>query len=386
MNAFNLYANHLIQYLQEENPLLIQNKTDFCFLFQNHHQWFSFDLRPLHLTPKDNTAAPFFKSVVSFQDSLDAYQEIRYHLPFEMDVVDPQLIHPFANTFLNEIILKSTPNWPEPFIQWMSCFLSQLDVFTATKCFETFIYDPMIVMLYTIAHQNEWEIHFDHLAIRCGNEDSMSLEQVRNLLIQTHDYRESQISEEQSYQFPDGWSAKPLYKVLTNGIVLRIFLDQSNRGFPQQIIQHWNYVYGFTPHHIALRMTQKTEDLHEAIPLAKVIDALKKLQAETLTPTGNYTHGILEQVFTKPLQVPNIPEDILDLLKKIHHQLPQIIQNGKLIELVSRKEIPKSLLQEYKDLYSLDPHLHPSIPIYHYFLPHQAAHVIDTSVHSPDMQ
>ena len=59
------------------------------------------------------------------------------------------------------------------------------------------------------------------------------------------------------------------------------------------------------------------------------------------------------------------------------------LRNGKLLEVVSRKEMQPALAYRYFRLCGLrydgaDP-LH-SVPVYAYFLPAQAAHVIRTSV------
>ena len=59
------------------------------------------------------------------------------------------------------------------------------------------------------------------------------------------------------------------------------------------------------------------------------------------------------------------------------------MRNGKLIELVARREMPRGLAAELYHGYGLgyDP-ANPdhSAPAYAYFLPAQAAHVIRTSV------
>ena len=60
-----------------------------------------------------------------------------------------------------------------------------------------------------------------------------------------------------------------------------------------------------------------------------------------------------------------------------------MVQNAKLLELVSRAEVSAPLAEHYFKLYGLrydagNP-LH-SVPAYQYFLPAQAAHVINTSV------
>ncbi len=60
-----------------------------------------------------------------------------------------------------------------------------------------------------------------------------------------------------------------------------------------------------------------------------------------------------------------------------------MVENGKLTELVSRREMPTDFAQRYFSLcgitYNADNPQH-SAPCYNYFLPAQAAHVINTSV------
>lgn len=58
------------------------------------------------------------------------------------------------------------------------------------------------------------------------------------------------------------------------------------------------------------------------------------------------------------------------------------IENAKLLELVSRRELDPELARQYFALYSLEYDVknpHHSAPVYQYFLPAQAAHVIKTS-------
>ena len=67
-------------------------------------------------------------------------------------------------------------------------------------------------------------------------------------------------------------------------------------------------------------------------------------------------------------------------------ELATAIENGKLLELLSRREVSSALAAQYYALYGLrydrNNPLH-SVPAYQYFLPAQAAHVIRTSVQTP---
>ena len=189
--------------------------------------------------------------------------------------------------------------------------------------------------------------------------------------------------EEAFYQFPDGWNAYPLYKVLENGQVLRLFIDQSDAEHKTQIIQHWNNVYGYTAHHLAIRATMTEDGERRAVPLEEVMEALTKRGIKIMTPTGEYTSGLLLQVFTKPEINPSIPNDLKQSIAQHGEELNRMIENGKLLELVSRKELTSELAVKLFALYGLkfdianDVH---SAPVYQYFLPAQAAHVIRTSV------
>jgi len=171
--------------------------------------------------------------------------------------------------------------------------------------------------------------------------------------------------------------------MLDNGQVSRLFINQSSADAPLQIIQHWNRCYGFNPHHLALRFTRIENKQCHAVPLLEVIDALSSAGLTALTPTGFYTHGLLEQVFLKPQHNSNVPAALKKELAGIDVSLTRTIENGKLIELVSRRELPADMAQQFFTLYNIASQISErpvSAPIYPYFLPAQAAHVIQTSV------
>ena len=239
------------------------------------------------------------------------------------------------------------------------------------------------IALLELASTQRWTIHFDHLAIRCGHAGRRDAEHVVELLRTEHEYAPTQVAGEDYYQFSDGWNAYPLYKILDNGQVLRLFIDQSDAQHTTQIIRHWNRVYGYTAHHMGLRATLTQNGVRRAVTLSELTAALAQQNIAALTPTGDYTEGLLLQVFTKPERNADIPTDLKDALRALDPELERAVQNAKLLELVSRDEVSPALAQRYFALYGLqydatNP-LH-SVPAYQYFLPAQAAHVINTSV------
>jgi hypothetical protein len=99
--------------------------------------------------------------------------------------------------------------------------------------------------------------------------------------------------------------------------------------------------------------------------------------------TGYYTDGLLLQVFTRPERTTRIPESVRERLAQYGTGLENKIENGKLLELVSRKEMPVEFARRFYRLYGLNFELENprhSAPVYPYFLPEQAAHVIRTSL------
>ncbi len=102
-----------------------------------------------------------------------------------------------------------------------------------------------------------------------------------------------------------------------------------------------------------------------------------------MTPTGSYTCGLLEQVFTRPSRTQDVPATISAELASIDPELPRQVENGKLIELVSRREMPCVQAEKMFELCGLNyqsGNPDHSAPLYQYFLPAQAAHVMHTSV------
>ena len=88
-------------------------------------------------------------------------------------------------------------------------------------------------------------------------------------------------------------------------------------------------------------------------------------------------------MFTRPKVNKTIPADLIKDLSEQGDDLEETIKNAKLLELVSRCEMNLNFSKKYYGLYglefNLDNPLH-SAPIYNYFLPAQAAHVISTSL------
>ena len=119
-----------------------------------------------------------------------------------------------------------------------------------------------------------------------------------------------------------------------------------------------------------------------AVPLNTVMTALEEAGVEIMTPTGHYTNGLLMQVFTQPEKNSEIPDELKQQISAYDPQLGKMIENAKLLEIVSRLEMPAELAEAYFALYGIqyqpDNPLH-SAPYYQYFLPAQAAHVIKTS-------
>lgn len=342
------------------------------------------DLTPFDTKPQPATAAHYFTNITTVDELIHAYHQAKADFIFE-DNLDDALLHvaSYANDFLQAILANAQRTITNDQAGLMADWLACLDVYTAVKSVESLLNSRADLSLLEISRQKNWNVHFDHLAIRCGTRARQDAERVVTLLKEHHGYCSPQIDCEAFYQFSDGWNAYPLYKLLTNGQVLRIFVDQSDASHPAQIIQHWNRVYGYTAHHLAIRATKLTHGQRNAVPLEDVMAALTQYGVTILQPTGEYTGGLLQQVFTKPEKNTAIPSTLKQEVGQHGAELNKMIENGKLLEIVSRKEMPTALAHEMFALYGLgfvpDNGLH-SAPYYQYFLPAQAAHVIKTSV------
>ncbi len=340
------------------------------------------DLTPFITTPSTATAFSYFSTVTDPTSFIAAYHAARASTLFEADLPSiADKVSPFAQEFLNTILTSASYLTTQQ-VMIIADWVKNLDVYCAVKAIESLLNSKADITLLEVAHDYGWSVHFDHLAIRCGSKKNHDAEQVAALLINEHGYVASQVTTEAYYQFPDGWNAYPVYKVLDNGQILRLFIDQSDDKHPQQIIQHWNKVYGFTAHHLAMRATTLIDNQRVAVPLNDIMHALEKRGISIMSPTGHYTSGLLLQVFTAPEKETHIPQALKQSLAKINENLPKIINNGKLLELVSRREMGNDFAERLFALYGLafDPHnpLH-SAPVYQYFLPAQAQHVIKSS-------
>jgi hypothetical protein len=284
---------------------------------------------------------------------------------------------------MHELLAQAEKTYSDAQARLIAAWVSNLDIYVAVKAVESLLNSKADMALLEVAADRNWTVHFDHLAIRCGHAGRRDAERVVEMLRLHHDYAPTQVSGEDFYQFSDGWNAYPLYKMLENGQVLRLFIDQSDAQHSTQIIRHWNRVYGFTAHHMGLRATVLENGARRAVTLPEMTAALAQRQIATLTPTGDYTQGLLLQVFTKPERNADIPDDLKLELRLIDPELERAVQNAKLLELVSREEAPAALAPQYFALYGLNYDaanpLH-SVPAYQYFLPAQAAHVINTSI------
>lgn len=344
---------------------------------------FRLDMTPFVATPAGVTARTFFEGVGTVSKLLSAYHGARNSLPFEVDLpAARENLSGYADEFLTALLARANAALSDAQAKLIAEWVKNLDVYCAVKAVESFCYSQADLKLLEIAPRYGWDVVYDHMAIRCGSQAHQDAERVAKLLMEKHGYVATQFPGEAYYQFPDGWNAYPLYKILENGQVLRLFIDQSDADDPVQIIQHWNRVYGYTTHHLGIRATKLVNGVRLAVPLDDLMHALEKEGVKIMTPTGHYTHGLLLQVFTQPEKNRNIPAALKAEIVAHSPQLEKSIENAKLLELVSRREMEPRFAWDYFELYGLkyDPAnpLH-STPYYQYFLPTQAAHVIKTS-------
>lgn len=344
----------------------------------------SLDLTPFEAVPKQADAATFFSGVRTISQLIAAYHRARKSKPFEMDIPQARAqVHHYAQVFMQQLLAQAEKTYSDAQASLIAAWVSNLDIYVAVKAVESLLNSKADMALLELAASRHWTIHFDHLAIRCGHSGRRDAERVVDLLRTRHDYVAAQVAGEDFYQFSDGWNAYPLYKILDNGQVLRLFIDQSDAQHATQIIRHWNRAYGYTAHHMGLRATMLQNGVRRAVTLDEMISALAQRNIAALTPTGEYTQGLLLQVFTKPERNADLPQDLKNELHSLDPELERAVQNAKLLELVSREEAPAALAPSYFALYGLrydDANPLHSVPAYQYFLPAQAAHVINTSV------
>lgn len=344
----------------------------------------TFELEPFSASPAKATAYSFFDGVENIPQLILAYQAARGSRIFETDIVEAMKnVSAFSSKFLNDILQQAPLQFTDQQAQIIAQWVKHLDIYTAVKSVESLLNSKADLSLLEISHDLGWNIHFDHLAIRCGSRARKDAERVVELLTEEHGFVSAQLEQEAFYQFTDGWNAYPLYKILDNGQVLRIFVDQSDSEDKEQIIQHWNHIYGYTAHHLAMRATQIHNNVRRAVPLELIIRELECRGVSILTSTGQYTEGLLLQVFSKPERNEEYSAEVIKEWRHYDEKLLAQIKNGKLLELVSRKEMSPLLSQDYFQLYNLEYDINNplhSAPIYQYFLPAQATHVINTSI------
>ena len=346
--------------------------------------WGSLNLTPFAVDVQSTDAGEFFNSVTSVDGLINAYRQARRAKLFEEDIAQAcDEISNYAFEFLENILSCATQTLEDDDACRIADFVSNLDLYSAVKAVESLLNSQADLALLKLAEVSDWTLHFDHLAIRCGCSGNNDAKRVVENLQRHHDYSPSQLTGENYFRFDEGWDAYVLYKILENGQQLRLFIDQSTTDNTSQIIQHWNHTYGYTAHHLAIRVTRMVQGKRIEVPLPELTLALEGYGFEAMTPTGNYTDGLLEQVFTRPEQNRNIPNQIRQRLRQIDGSLEASIENGKLLELLSRREIAHELKPAYFSLYSItfdNENPRHTAPVYPYFLPEQAAHVIRTSL------
>lgn len=389
MSRFENFANQLmigqLQHFSEiKKSDQKQDDSGTIRLKNNQGDAVLIDLIPFEAQPQPVTASDYFSAVASVDDLFGAYQQIKKEMASEWQIYHkPENHFSYALLFLDNAIKQARKNIDDAEAMMIANWLKELDQFVAVKAFEGLCQHKAGRILLKIAVRHQWHIYFDHLAIRCGSAKNQDAEIMVKYLCDQHSYVKPQLSSQSYYLFEDGWDAYPLYKILNNGQVLRLFIDQSSASDQHQIIQHWNAVYGLNAHHLAMRMTSCHDGQIKAVPLATVMKVLNAEGVDIMEPTGLYTHGLLEQVFTKPTKDDHIPAEMLQSFEKIEPSLPEKIRNATLLELVSRQELDVDLAWQFMELYGLRDQIENnkvSAPVYQYFLPAQAAHVIKTSV------
>lgn len=379
------FAKELVDFILKQQPALkiYEGFETRVLASKPNGSQVSLDLTPFIGLPQKVTAFDFFNKVKNIEDLIEAYYTAKLSLPFELDVIDePNSVDGYADQFLDDLFLEARAQFDHKDAQIIAEWVKNFDIYVAVKAVESLLNSKADLKVLAVAKKEGWNVHFDHLAIRCGSERRKDAQNVAKLLREHHGYTLSHVQGEEYYKFSDGWDAYPMYKILDNGQILRIFVDQSSTDSPEQIIQHWNHVYGFTSHHLAMSVTKTVNQQKLSIPLSDFINKINQNGIQTLTATGQYTGGLLQQVFTQPEKNTAVPLEIKERLYSISKKLPDIIANGKLLEMVSREEMPIHLATKFFDLYDLKfDSQHPlhSAPIYTYFLPAQAAHVIKTS-------
>lgn len=147
-------------------------------------------------------------------------------------------VHHYAEQFRQQIITHARLTLNDDEACLIAQWVAQLDTYSAIKAIESLLNSPADRALLLIARQRQWTVYMDHLAIRCGSQQYGDALRIRGYLCQHFAYVSPQAAGQEFYQFDDGWDAYPVYKMLDNGLMLRLFIDESSTGFPAQIIQH----------------------------------------------------------------------------------------------------------------------------------------------------
>ena len=377
-----MLSSQLQHYLgsQDRSIQVIHNSNEVMVLNEKKQEVL-LDLTPLHLETKEVTAESFFNKITNADSLIQAYHKAKKSLPFEED--DPHAqshVSSYAHHYMTHA-LESAQTLNDQQCQLIANFVKNLDIYTAVRSCETFFANRDNLLLLSVAKEQGWSVIFDHLAIRTGSKDREDARRIADYLIKYHGYTYLPVEGQKYYEFSQGWSAYIIYKQLQNGMLLRLFIDQSDHN--TQIIQHWNHAYGYTPHHLGLRCVQAHPHGIHALTILEVAQALKEKNVTILEPTGLYTKGLLEQVFTKPQRDENLPLILKETFDSYDPKLFEIIKNAKLLEIVSRRELPFEFKKLYFKALGLEFEeenpLHSAV-FYNFFLPAQAAHVIKSSV------
>jgi len=206
------------------------------------------DLTPPRLHVHGGDASRYLDGVACIDDLIDAYRRIRRDYIFE-DSNGIGDASAYAERFLENLLERATWTFTGDDARRIAAWTARLDPYCAAKSIESLLNRAADRALLGIAELRGWTVHFDHLAIRCGGAEKGHAQAVVRMLTTHHCYEEAGVTGEDHFRFPESWSEMPVYKLLENGTLLRLFPDQSDTGHARQIIRHWNRVYGFTAQH-----------------------------------------------------------------------------------------------------------------------------------------
>ncbi|VAW71208.1 hypothetical protein MNBD_GAMMA12-2135 [hydrothermal vent metagenome] len=335
----------------------------------------SFNLSPVDLPLEVADAQQQFQHVQTINTLISQYWAVRQANHFEHDIpVAMDNIHPWADDFLDTLMTAASTHYTDQDACLIAQLISTLDSYAAIKTIESLLNNPQDILLLRIAKENNWQVHLDHIAIRCGNQRDEDAERIFNFLMKHYHYYPPQHIEEAYLLSSEGWNAYPLYKIMNNGQVIRIIVSQADSEHHQQTIQHWNHAYGYTAHHIGLRLTQHSaEKGRQQVSLTEINHSQQNniFNLDAVIKSSNLMH----QVFLNPVKVNSLPNDILAGAKKVDPEILTSLKQGKLIELVSRLELPETLKEKWFTLYQIryeasNP-IH-SVPAFNLFTPFKA--------------